>query len=112
MPTVGDGAILRIHIDYNDVFEERPLADALILKAQELRLAVAVAIEGIVSYSRAPMVHSVELVLARDRPVAVEIVDAREKLDVYVAAVEPMLRSALATVEPATILHFGATTTG
>src|SRR5689334_5020929 len=107
MATAGDGALLRIHIDYNDVFEGRPLTDALILKAQDLGRVAAVAIEGIVGYSRAPQVHSIELILARDRPVVIEIVDAREKLDAYIAAVEPMLPAALATLEPVTLLRFG-----
>ena len=107
MPTASEAAVLRIHIDYNDVYQGRPLADALILKAQELHLAAALAIEGIIGYSRSPLTHSIELILARDRPVVVELVDRRERLDAYIAAVEPMLPAVNATIEPVTLLRFG-----
>jgi PII-like signaling protein len=107
MASASEAARLRIYIDANDVYQGRPLADVLIEKARDMQLAGAVAMQGVLGYAHTPVVHSIELILSRDRPLVVELVDRRETIDAYLAAVEPALPAGLATVEPVTALRLG-----
>ena len=68
-----DAARLRIYIGRNDAHEDRPLAEALVLKARQLGLAGATALRGILGYGRPS--HSKEaelLLLSRDEPILIE----------------------------------------
>lgn len=110
MEVPGEAARLRLYIGANDTFGDRPLADALVYKAQELGLAGATATRGIIGYGLGNAPRPVELILSRDLPVVVEVIDSREQIDRYRAAIEPMLRGGLVTVEPVEVLRYGTTT--
>jgi PII-like signaling protein len=99
---------LRIYCGSNDVCESRPLIDALVYRARELGLAGATGFQGIIGYGSASALHCTELILSRDLPIVVELVDRRDKIDTYLADVEPMLTAGLVTVEPVTVLRQGA----
>ena len=102
----GQAVRLRIYIRYDDVDGNRPLADGLVYKAQELGLAGAVALRGIIGFGHSSGPHPTELILAQNLPVIVELVDSRAQIDRYLAAVQPMLRGALVTVEAVEVLGF------
>jgi len=106
-----DAARLRIYIGHNDSYEDTPLADALVLKARELGLAGATALRGILGYGRPSHAREAELLLlSRDDPILIEVVDVRPKIDAYLVAVEPMVRSGLVTIENIRVLRYGAAT--
>lgn len=111
MDIPGEAALLRIFIGTNDVWGDRPLADALVYKAQEMGVAGATALRGILGYGRKTSPSPTELLLSRDLPIVVELVDIREKIDAYLAAVEPMIRAGLVTVQPIQVLRYGAAQT-
>src|SRR5580658_7300130 len=95
-----DAARLRIYIGHNDSYEDTPLADALVMKARELGLAGATAVRGILGYGRPSHAKQSELLLlSRDEPILIEVVDVHPKIDQYLVAVEPMIRSGLVTIE-------------
>jgi uncharacterized protein len=106
----GQAARLRIYIRNDDVYGNGPLADALVFKAQELDMAGAVAIRSIIGFGHGTAPHPTELILSRDLPVIVEIVDARDKIDRYVTATAAMLRGGLVTVEPVEVLGYETAT--
>jgi len=106
-----DAARLRIYIGRNDAHEDRPLAEALVLKARQLGLAGATALRGILGYGRPSHTRQAELLLlSRDEPILIEVVDVRAKIDTYLAAVEPMIESGLVTIENIRVLRYGAAT--
>jgi PII-like signaling protein len=107
-----DAALLRIYIGENDTFEERPLADALVLKARELGIAGATALRGVLGYGQPAHSRSSDLLLSRDRPILIEIVDVPAKVEAYHAAVQPMIRSGLVTIENIKVLRYGVATSG
>src|SRR5579872_709539 len=102
----GQAARLRIYIRNDDVDGNRPLVDALVYKAQELGLVGAIALRGIIGFGRSSGPHPTELILAQNVPVIVEVVDSREEIDRYLAAIDPLLRGALVTVEPVEVLRY------
>jgi uncharacterized protein len=108
MDVPGDAGLLRIYIGENDSYEERPLADALVLKARELGMAGATALRGLLGYGQPAHAREAELLLARDRPILIEVVDTREKVEAYLEAVQPMIRSGLVTLENIRVLRYGA----
>ena len=105
-----DAARLRIYIGHNDSYEDKPLADALVLKARELGLAGATALSGLMGYGQPSHARTSELLLSRDSPVLIEVVDVHSKIENYLAAIEPMIRSGLVTIEDIKVLRYGVAT--
>ena len=102
-----DAALLRIYIGDNDAYEDRPLADALVLKARELGIAGATALRGVLGYGQPAHAREAELLLSRDEPILIEVVDVRAKIEAYLEAVQPMIRSGLVTIENIMVLRYG-----
>jgi hypothetical protein len=48
-----------------------------------------------------------QLLLSRDTPILIEVVDVRAKIEIYLAAVEPMIQSGLVTIEDIRVLRYG-----
>jgi PII-like signaling protein len=110
MQIPGEAARLRIHIGANDTFEDRPLVDAILARARDAGMAGATAIRGSAGFGQSSRIHRIELVLSHDLPIVIEIVDERSKIDGFLAVVQAMIGSGLVTVEPVTVLRYGATT--
>jgi uncharacterized protein len=107
-----DAARLRIYIGENDTYEDRPLADALVPKARELGIAGATAMRGVLGYGQPAHAREAELLLSRDKPMLIEVVDVRAKVEAYLEAVQPMVRSGLVTIENIKVLRYGAARSG
>jgi PII-like signaling protein len=107
-----DAALLRIYIGDNDSYEDAPLAEALVLKAREMGMAGATALRGVLGYGQPAHAREAELLLTRDEPILIEVVDVPAKIDAYLAAVQPMIRSGLVTIESIRVLRYGAAKTG
>ena len=110
---VPTGAVLlRIYVGENDSYEDAPLASALVLKARELGLAGATALRGLLGYGQPAHLRGSELLLSRDAPILIEVVDVRAKVEAYLEAVQPMIRSGLVTIEDIKVLRYGAAKSG
>jgi PII-like signaling protein len=108
MQIPGEAARLRIHIGANDTFEDRPLVDAIVDRAREHGMAGATALRGIAGFGESSHVHRIELVLSHDLPIVIEIVDSRDKIDGFLPALQAMIGTGLVTIEPVTVLRYGA----
>jgi PII-like signaling protein len=59
-------------------------------------------------FGHSSRVHTAELLrLSKDRPMVVEIVDSREKIEAFLDELDPMMGSGLVTVEPVQALRYG-----
>jgi uncharacterized protein len=108
MESSGEAVRVRIYIGANDVVVDRPLVDVLVYKAQEMHLAGATAFRGRIGYGLKTFPTPSHLVLSHDRPIVVEIVDSRDKINSYLGAVEPIVRGQLITIETVQVLRYGA----
>ncbi|HEY1786464.1 MAG TPA: DUF190 domain-containing protein, partial [Pirellulales bacterium] len=93
------GVLLRIFIGAADKHEGRPLHEAIVHKAQELRLAGATVLRGSEGFGAHSVLHESKLLAtSSDLPVVVEIVDSQEKIELLLPALENMVQEGLVTM--------------
>jgi uncharacterized protein len=73
-------------------------------------MAGLTAMRGIAGFGESSHIHRIELVLSHDLPILVEIVDERAKIDGFLPVVQAMIGTGLVTIEPVTVLRYGAAT--
>jgi PII-like signaling protein len=103
------GALLRIFIGESDKEPggDRPLYEALVRKAKEAQLGGATVLRGQMGFGRHSRVHTAKLFdLSTDLPVVIEIVDAEDKVDAFLPAVDELVTEGLVTLEAVRILRY------
>ncbi len=102
-----DGKLLRIFVGEADHWDGRPLYEAIVLEARRRGLAGATVIKGFMGYGAHSRIHTAKLLeLSHDLPVVIEIVDAADKIEAFVPAVEQMMGDGLITLERAEVLVY------
>ena len=100
MTQYSEAVLLRLFIGENDEHDGRPLHEAIVLKARERGLAGATVLRGSMGYGRSSRLHTSKILrLSEDLPLVIEIVDAADKVEAYLAEAAPMLGSCLVTLE-------------
>jgi hypothetical protein len=99
--------LLRIFIGNTDKRDGKLLSDVIVLKARELGLAGATALQGFMGFGAHSRVHKVRaLQLSDDLPVVIEIVDTQEKLDTLLPWLEQVVHVGMVTLEEVKVLHY------
>jgi PII-like signaling protein len=102
-----EGCLLRLFIGEDDKHEGRALYEWLVLEARKRGLAGATVVRGIMGFGAHSRLHTIRVErLSLDLPVVVEIVDTREKLEAFLAAIDPLIHEGLATLEKAEIRFY------
>ncbi len=102
-----DGHLLRIFIGESDRRDGKLLFEWLVLKAREMGLGGATVLRGIMGFGAHSRLHTFKIErLSEDLPVVVEIVDAREKIEAYLAAIDGAIPEGLATLENVQVLLY------
>lgn len=105
--------LLRIFIGEEAKFGDKPLYEAIVLKAREMRLAGATVLRGAVGFGHSSQLHTTKiLVLSQDLPLVIEIVDTQEKIDAFLPVLDAMMPSGLVTLEQVQVLQYGETRNG
>lgn len=108
-----EALLLRIHIGESDRADGRPLYEALVLKARELRLAGATVLRGSMGYGASSRLHTARVLrLSEDLPVVVEIVDTEERIAELLPHVEAMVADGLVTLERVRVVKYRGKTPG
>lgn len=103
-----EALLLRIFIGEDDRDGDRPLHEAIVLKAREMHLAGATVLRGAVGFGHSSRLHTARILrLSQDLPLVVEIVDAEDKIRGFLAALEGRLGSGLVTLERVEVLQYG-----
>ena len=101
------GCLLRVFLGEADKHDGRPLYEWLVLRARERGLAGATVTRGIMGYGAHSRLHTWKIErLSLDLPIVVEIVDTREKLETFLAEIDPLIHEGLATLEAAEIWFY------
>ena len=101
-----DSILLRIFTGDNHRFQHRPLFEAIVLKARELKLAGATVLHGALGFGKSSRLHQANpLMLSSDLPVVIEIVDSAEKINAFIPILEQMMPSGLVTLEKAEVVE-------
>ncbi|MFN7000047.1 DUF190 domain-containing protein [Elioraea tepidiphila] len=103
-----EALLLRIFIGESDSYEGRPLYEAVVLRARELHLAGATVLRGPMGYGRSSRLHTAKILrLSEDLPLVIEIVDAEDRINMFLVELGPMLGSALVTTEKVRVVQYG-----
>lgn len=104
-----EGCLLRLFLSEDDKHEGKPLYEWLVLRARERGLAGATALRGIMGYGAQHRLHTFKVErLSLDLPVVVEIIDTRDKIEAFLAEIDPVVREGLATLEAAEVRFYRA----
>jgi PII-like signaling protein len=102
-----EGHLLRIFVGESDRRDGTLLFEWLVLKAREMGLGGATVLRGIMGFGAHSRLHTFKIErLSEDLPVVVEIVDAREKIEAYLAAIDGAIPEGLATLETVQVLRY------
>jgi PII-like signaling protein len=104
-----DGMLLRIFIGDSDSYAGRPLHEAIVLNAREMRLAGATVFKGIMGFGKNSRLRAAKfLELSPDLPVVVEIIDSREKIEGFLPVIDEMITNGLVTLEAVQVIKYVA----
>ncbi len=100
--------LLRIFLGEDDRVDRRPLYEVVVTKAREMHLAGATVLRGPMGFGKASRLHTAKILrLSEDLPIVVEIVDAEERINAFLEAIEPMMTGGLVTLEKVQVLRYG-----
>jgi uncharacterized protein len=101
-----EGYLLRIFIGESDKHDGKLLYEWIVTKAREEGLAGATVLRGMMGFGAHSRLHTFKIErLSQDLPIIIEIVDTREKLEVFLSLIDNEIEEGLATLERAQI-HF------
>jgi len=102
-----DSLLLRIFIGESDRYEHRPLYEAIVLKARELKLAGATVLRSPMGFGACSHLHTAKILrLSEDLPMVVEIVDAEDKINAFLPVLDAMMGGGLVTLEEVRVIHY------
>lgn len=97
-------ALLRIYVGEDKRHGEKPLYEAIVLKARQLHMPGATVVKGVLGYGRSTRLHTTDVVFSQDLPVIVEIVDSYDKLQRLVALLSGFKEIGLVTCDEVKVL--------
>ena len=101
-----EGYLLRIFIGESDKHNGKLLYEWIVVKAREEGLAGATVMRGMMGFGAHSRMHTFKIErLSQDLPIIIEIVDTREKLERFLAAIDIEIEEGMATLENVQI-HF------
>ncbi|MCC7519023.1 MAG: DUF190 domain-containing protein [Verrucomicrobiae bacterium] len=104
-----DAMLLRIYLGESDRWQHRPLHEAIVLKAREMHLAGATLFRGAMGFGKSSHLHTSKVLrLSYDLPVVIEIVDAEEKIQAFLPALDSMLKGGLVTLQKMRVIAYRA----
>ncbi len=102
-----NATLLRIFIGESDRCENRPLYEAIVLKAREMHVAGATVLRGPMGFGAASRIHTAKILrLSTDLPLVIEIVDSEEKVNAFLPELEKMIGGGLVTLEKIKVIHY------
>jgi len=109
MKPMSQACLLRIFVGESDRWQNRPLYEAIVVKAREAQLAGATVLHGRMGFGANSKLHTAKvLCLSEDLPIVIEIVDKREKIDQFLTTIEEMVKEGLATLENVSVVWYRA----
>ncbi len=109
MTLAQNGCLLRIFLGEADKHDGKPMYEWLVLQAREQGLAGATVLRGMMGYGAHSRLHTFRIErLSLDLPIIVEIVDAPDKIEAFLAQIDPVVHEGLATIEKADVRFYRA----
>jgi uncharacterized protein len=104
-----DAVLLRIFLGEDERCGNRPLYEAIVLKARETHLAGATVLRGPLGFGHSSHLHTAKILrLSEDLPMIIEIVDSEDKIEAFLPHLDGMIGSGLVTLEKVKVLQYGS----
>lgn len=95
-----DARLLRIFIGESDIFNGRPLYQAIVELLRAEGLAGATVLRGIEGFGKSSRLHTAHILrLSEDLPIVIECVDTRENIEAVLPGLDAMIGDGLVTME-------------
>ena len=94
-----EAVLLRVFVGEDKRYGERPLYEAIALKAREMHLLGATVLHGRLGFGRSTRLHTTRALMSEDLPLVIEIVDKAERIDAFMPVLASMSGIALVTRE-------------
>ena len=102
-----EAVLLRIFIGESDRYDHRPLYEALVLKARELKLAGATVLRSPMGFGACSHLYTAKILrLSDDLPMVIEIVDAEEKINAFLPVLDGIMGGGLVPRERVRVVHY------
>jgi PII-like signaling protein len=102
-----EGRLLRIYIGESDRWHDRPLYEAIVLRAREMGLAGATVLRGLAGFGASSRIHTAKILrLSEDLPVVIEIADEAERIESFLPVLDEMITEGLVTVERVRVILY------
>src|SRR5262249_6291996 len=107
--------LLRIFIGEAERHDDKPMYEAIVLKARELHIAGATVLRGGMGYGHSSHLQTAKILrLSDDLPLIIEIVDSVDKIQSFLPVLERMIGEGdgkgLVTIENVQVLRYGGQT--
>ena len=104
-----DALLLRIFMGEQDRCGHRPLYEAIVLKAREMKLAGATVLRGPMGFGHSSHLHTTKVLrLSQDLPVVVEVVEDSGRVERILPALDEMIGGGLITLEKVRVILYRA----
>ncbi|NEE01723.1 DUF190 domain-containing protein [Phytoactinopolyspora halotolerans] len=103
----GPARKLTIVVGESDTWHGKPLSAEIVHRAHAAGLAGASVFRGVEGYGASNHIHTTRIFsLSEDLPMKVEIVDTAEKVDAFVAEIEPLIDEGLITLADVDVVRY------
>jgi uncharacterized protein len=107
MEVPAESVLLRIFIGESDRNQQKPLYEAIVLKAREAHLAGATVLRGGIGFGASSRLHTTKILrLSDDLPIVIEIVDSEEKIQAFLPTLEGVMQGGMVTMEKVKVIQY------
>ena len=95
-----NGQLLRIFIGENDLYEGIPLHEWIVNKACDMGLSGASVVRGFSGFGVHSHIHTAKILrLSSNLPIIIEIVDTKDKIDMFMPIIDAAISKGVATLQ-------------
>ena len=107
MKLEGENVLLRVFVDSFQQWHHAALYEVIVERARRRNMAGATVLQGIEGFGMSGLIlRERRWALANDHEVIVEVVDSGDKINAFLAEIEPMLKDAVVTTERARVVTY------
>lgn len=107
MKLQGPAVRLTVFLGESDQWHHRPVYTEIVHRAHAAGVAGASVMRGIEGFGASSRIHTSRLVsLSEDLPVAVVIVDTRERIDAFLPELDELITEGLVIIDPVEVITY------